>query len=341
MKQVILFLTILSFGLFLMTGCEKNTTSVTNDLPDDQALSLELSKDDGSTLSDYLVDWGIDDGDEDNMYDGFSTFSPSISFPKIMSPINNVVRFGRKIFHRYPRRIVLVRVAPDTILFNIERVLDGRFFIFEKIGGDSTQPDTIVIHRKPLRHTVSRSAIFVRRTPAVAANEVGFRSWKLDKITLSKGYSRPVHTVEIHKITITTSSGDTTTFVNPLHTFLNIPEDIPTFVRGDSVTITALVSNSSDSLVYNPVTGATETVLLHYGISPRHHARRRFQFKGVDPITGYNIYEGSWKIHEPANRPFHAVVDVIDNGTIYDDDAQAYPYNSTTWGCPYRVVLSK
>ena len=341
MKQLILFLTILSFGLFLMTGCEKNTTSVTNDLPDDQALSLELSKDDGSELSDYLVDWGIDDGDENNMYDGFSTFSPSISFPKMMSPINNVVRFGRKIIHRYPRRVVLVRIAPDTILFNIERVLDGRFLIFEKVGGDTTQPDTIVIHRKPMRHTVSRSALFVRRTPAVAANEVGFRSWKLHAITLSKGYSRPVHTVEIHKIAITSSSGDTITYKNPLHTFLEIPQDIPTFVRGDSVTITVLVSNSSDSLVYNPNNGATETVLLHYGISRRHHARKRFHFVGVDPNTGYNIYRGSWKVHEPANRPFHAVVDVIDNGTIYDSDVQTFPYNSTTWGCPYRVVLSK
>nr|NIT55471.1 hypothetical protein [Fodinibius sp.]NIY24055.1 hypothetical protein [Fodinibius sp.] len=84
--------------------------------------------------------------------------------------------------------------------------------------------------------------------------------------------------------------------------------------------------------------GASETVLLHYGRNRYHHARKRFTFMGTDPVTGYNVYEGFWHVGQQPFRVRHAIVDAIDNGTIYDNDKNLYPYNSTTWSAPYRVT---
>ncbi|HFE63041.1 MAG TPA: hypothetical protein ENK14_01335 [Caldithrix sp.] len=341
MKKLIVGLMIAMFGLFLVVGCEKDTGSALSEEQLEQQSEQYAMNSIADDNNEYLIDWGIDDVSEDNMFDGFSTFSPNLTLPKMMAPINNVVRFGRKINNRFRRRVEIVRISPDSLFFKVTRELNGRFVIFEKIGGDSTQPDTFAVYRKPMRHLITRNAIFVKRTNDEDALRNPRRRWKLASISLSKGESRPVPTVEIHKLAIATSSGDTFTYVNPLRTKLEIPGDLPTFLQGETVTVIALVSNSTVNPVPDPVTGATETVLLHFGINRQHHARKRFHFVGIDPTTGYGIYKGQWVVHEPANRPFHAVVDVIDNGTIYDSDTQMYPYNSATWGCPYRVVLSK
>lgn len=347
MKKLFISLIGLAIGLFLIAGCEKNSTPTSNEysnLTDEELVEQSLLNEDDpdfAEVQDYLVDWGIDDGSEDNMYDGFSTFSPGSFLPKVMNPIDNVIRFGRKINRRAPRTVLIRRISEDSILVNLERVLVGRFFIFQMLDSGSTPPDTVVIHTKPLTHRVMRKSIFVRRSSNDELARFPRRRWKLAAVSLGNGMSRPEPTVEIHELNIESSGGTSLTFTNPLETMLSIPGDLPTFAQGEIVTVVALVSNSSSNPVFNPTTGATETVLLHFGLNRFHHARKRFQYMGVDPATGYSIYEGEWTIHEPANRPFHAVVDVIDNGTIYDDDVETYPYNSATWGCPYRVVLSK
>jgi len=155
------------------------------------------------------------------------------------------------------------------------------------------------------------------------------------------GNSRPAPTVEIHQIDISTSSGDFYSFTEPLRTIFSIPDDLPVVAQGEVVTVQVLVSNNSNNPVIDPETGATETLLLHFGLNRLHRARKQFEYMGVDPNTGYNLFKGVWTVHEPAFRPFHAVVDAIDNGTIYDEDELTYPYNSMTWGFPYRVVLTK
>jgi hypothetical protein len=53
---------------------------------------------------------------------------------------------------------------------------------------------------------------------------------------------------------------------------------------------------------------------------------------------GMNVYEGNWVVGQwPGIH--HAVIDIIDNGTIFDDDINTYPYNSTTWSTPYKVSI--
>ncbi len=335
MKRIIWIFTVLFISFALMTGCQKDTSAP---LSDEELAQMSIQEELLNEDNAYLADWGIDDGSEENMYNGFSSFGGQ-AFPKIMDTEDQLVRFGRIIKKRFPRSLLIQHVAPDTFMVTIERVLLGNFVSAFKT--DSSQKDSFLVFRKPLRHVVRRRAIFVKNQNNEEVSEDQRKRWKLTAISLSKGESRPVSTVEIHKIIVVSESGDTLVFNTPMYDFLNIPDDIPTFVQGEHVKVVALVSNSTSNPVVDPETGATETVLLHFGIERYHHGRKQFEYKGIDPETGYAIYEGGWTIHEPANRPFHAVVDVIDNGTIYEGDEQTYPYNSATWGCPYRVVLSK
>jgi hypothetical protein len=336
MKRIIITLLTGLLGLLFLIGCERDTSSAISDQQlEDNAIADILTNEDTED-SDYVMDWGIDDGDEKNMYNGYSTFSGGSPFPKILTPIDSVVRFGRILNRRIPRNLVIRRVSPDTIWVYMERVWGGQFISLEKLDAD-----TFVVHRKQLVHNVKRTAIFTKRIGDQNALRDPRRRWKLSAVSMGFGTSRPAPTVEIHQIDIATSSGDSYTFTDPLQTIFNLPENLPVVAQGEVVTIQVLVSNNSSNPVIDPETGATETLLLHFGLNRFHRARRQFEYKGVDPATGHSLFEGSWTVHEPAFRPFHAIVDAIDNGTIYDDDEQTYPYNSMTWGFPYRVVIEK
>lgn len=334
MKRLIFSSLIAMLSLILVIGCDKNPNSAISE--DELELSaIEESMQDES--NEYLIDWGLDDVDENNMFDGYSDFS----FGKVMIPLNNVVRFGRKIDKKGIRTLILRRISRDSIMAISERVLVGKFVSFDKISNSNTNSDTFGITRKPMKHVVKRKTIFVRKDASIDAAAVKDprRRFRLAEISISEGESRPTNTVQIEQVNIESTSGYSATFSDPLNEFLNVPDELPTLVRGDSVTVIALVSNSTANPVVDS-SGASETLLLHFGISPRHHARKRFAFKGVDPATGYNMYKGVWMVREPARRPYHCVIDAIDNGTIYDDDNEMYPYNSSSWGVPYRVVLT-
>ena len=100
------------------------------------------------------------------------------------------------------------------------------------------------------------------------------------------------------------------------------------------------MKNTTDNPVGFPgIPEQTELVRLH-------HARNRFrklhkinmlQYVGKDD-NGDNVYEGNWIVGE-WRGVYHAVIDVIDNGTIFDDDINTYPYNSTTWSTPYKILM--
>jgi hypothetical protein len=334
MKSLKIYLITIPLALVWMFGCDKTPNSA---LSDEQ---LELSAIEETALdedNEYLLDWGVDDGDEANMYDGFATFD----LGKAMVPINNVVRFGRKIERRYPRTLIIRRISQDSVLVITERILEGKFVIFDQISENNSPSDTIGITRKPLKHSVKRHAIFVRKNSAdlTAVADPRLR-FKLAGISLSRGESRPYNTITIEQIDIRSENGYSGSFDDPYRKIFNIPEDLPKFVRGEVVTVTAYVSNSTPNPVYiHSDPNETETLLLHFGIGPRDRARKRFEFLGSE--NGVNKYQVTWRVREPVRFPYHCVVDAIDNGTIYDNDNETYPYNSTTLGFPYRVLLTE
>lgn len=317
----LVFLALLA--LIFASSCEKNSAVPQED--DETAVTAMAQAED----EDYLFDEGFDDVSEDYMYDGYSSFGKG--FDKITSPIDTVFRFGRKVMER-PRRFItdIRRIGPDSIKVFTAREFAGRFIVIEK--EDDT---TFVRHVKPLRHVVRRCAIYVKRNPD---EEIVRRRWKLASVSLGQGNSLPAQTIQINQISVSSSGGVNVVFSDPLHTMLEIPDDILTFTPGEEVTVQVKLSNSTANPVDPLGNGATETVLLHYGTNRQHHARKHFQYAGVDPLSGDQVYEGTWTVGQEPLRVYHAVVDAIDNGTIYDDDGATYPYNSATWSAPYRVA---
>jgi hypothetical protein len=312
----LIFITILT--VILALSCEKNT-SVAGE--DDESVVTEMAQ---AEDEDYLFDEGINDVSDENMYNGYS------SFGSITSPIDTVFRLGRKMLER-PRRVVtdIRRIGPDSIKVFVGREFVGRFIIIEK-----EDDSTFVRHVKPLRHVVRRCAIYVKRNP----NDQNIRRrWKLASVSLGKGNSLPTGTIQINEVSVSSSGGVSVVYTDPLHTLLEVPDDILFFAPGEEVTVQVKLTNSTPNPVDPLGNGATETVLLHYGTNRHHHARKQFEYVGADPVSGEQVYEGTWTIRQEPFRVYHAVVDAIDNGTIYDDSNSTYPYNSATWSAPYRV----
>lgn len=328
-------------GLLMVNGCQKDTGSALTDEQMEEQSIQDLMTSENIEESDYLADWGIDDGSEDHMFNGYSTFSPGSFLLKVTDFIPDVVRFGRKLNRQIPRTFITERICEDTIIVHMERAWTGQFVIFQKLDSTAGSPDTMIIYRKPLTHLVKRTSILTRRIEDEEAMRDPRRRWKLAAVSLGLGESRPVNTVQIQQVEVNSSAGDFYSFTDPLYTILSIPEDLPAFLPGEIVMVKVWVSNSTTLPVINPADGSTETLLLHFGVNRMHRARKQFEYRGIDPNNGYHVFEGQWMVREPIRRPFHAVIDAIDNGTIYDDDGNTYPYNSTTWGIPYRVVLNK
>ena len=327
---------LLLLALILASGCnsDKNTTMGATETDEGAVEELAASEE-----IDLLYDAMVNDGSEDNMYDGYSTFGGG--FGKVSAPIENVLRFGRR-FEPFPRRAIrdIRRISRDTILVTTHRVFGGAFVIFAK-GDDTGGTDPIVLHRKRINHLVNRKAIFVRNGQSDIVSDVARNGWRLDAVSLGYGQSNPETTIDIHELTISSDHGVNVTFTDPLHTFYNTREELPTFVPNEVVTVRVALDNTTLNPVDPDGTGATERVLLHFGVNREHHARKQLDFVQVDPVTGLHIYEGTWTIHQRPGHAYHAAIDVIDNGTIYDTDVDTYPYNSTVWSTPYRVQESK
>ncbi len=336
MKRLTNLTIVLLLALAMLTNCQKDSDSGVNTIESDEFTIQELAE---SEDEDLLYDLGIDDQDEANMFDGYSSFDGGLG--KITAPIDTILRFGRRIEDRGLRRLDIRRVAPDTFKVFVAREFAGAFVIFEK-GEDSTGTRPIIIHRKRLRHVVKRNAIYVKKERETdSAHDISnrlHRNWKLAAVSMSAGNSVPNHTIQMNEITITSSSGENMVITDPLNNLFYSRDDLPTFVPGDSVTVQVKLSNTTANPVDIEGNGSTEKVLLHFGVNRHHHARKRFHYVGVDPATGDNVYEGGWVIKQRPGRAYHAIIDAIDNGTIHDSNAETFPYNSTTLGTIYRVV---
>ncbi len=331
MKRLMIGLIGIIVVTLFITACDKNVNGVMT-----EEVELEqLINEESSAFEEYLMDDGIDDGSENDLF-AFGTPVFSGYFSKVLEPINNVVRFGRIITDRYARRVVFEQTDahPDTAHLYIERVLKGRFVVMEKFDtNDTTNADTVAIYRKPLTHVVRRRALFTKRGHDDAPRA---RNWRLIAISPGQGNS-PHGTIRIVKVTLIQENGDSLVFDAPLRPLMAVPVGLPRFQRGETVTVRVLVENTTVNPVQNPRTNSTEIVMLHYGRRRGEHHRKLFQFLGTDAATGFNIYQGTWQVQERGRRVYHAIIDVIDSGTIFDSDPEKYPYNSATWSCPYIV----
>ncbi|RMG66945.1 MAG: hypothetical protein D6715_05765 [Calditrichaeota bacterium] len=331
---ILLVIAAVLLAMMGLTGCEKNPEGAVSE-------DVELQSFAQDENVDLLFDEGIDDPDIEGTTAPGTPFAFKNGLGELLSPLNNVVRYGRRIRERFPRTLAIRRIAPDTFKVFLERVLAGNFVVVEKLNSEA---DTFVVHRKPLRHIVRRTAIFVRKaTDRVSDNPSDLERdrrprrgrWMLNAISLLQGNS-PNSTIRIHEVTVTSSGGQSFSFSDPLHTLLEIPGDIPVFAPGEEVVVQVSVENNTP----NPLpdsSGALEQVLIHFNTNRHQHHRKEMRFVGKDPVTNFDLFETTFEVGPQRDAFFHAIVDAIDNGTIFDSDEGTYPYRSTTWAVPYFI----
>lgn len=329
MKKLI-FLSLL-ISLFIIWGCNTDQGPIEDERTlNELALENLVTDIENSEESDYFYS-NLDEESENNFYD-IGNLDPS-SLSKPIIPLR-FGRIARPIIK--DMRIIFDTDTTATVMFRKE--MRGKFVI---LAADTSGQDTTLVYRvrKRLGHEFQRIAHFAKR----GKNTDMRRGWKLINFSMVEGKSYDFNDstfvnpqVDIVKVIIQADS-DETIITDPL-SFFQTKKSVFTFSPGTQVTVTVYVdNNTANPIIFPDGTQSTELVRLH-------HARhRKFRFYGIkffhwigQDDQNNNIYQGSWTIGTRFGV-HHAVIDVIDNGTIFDDDESAYPYKSVTWGTPYLV----
>ena len=301
-------------------ACQNNSTG-TNDTQaaDEQAINDVLNVDE-------LVYDEIGDPSEDAINtDSPSWLGTSESFAK-----NGMrLRYGRIITKREPT-IQVVFDTDTTATAYVSRHLEGRFVSMT----GKMENDTLTLKKfdKPLVHDISRIVKLVKFRNDTTNER---RNWKVSSVSMAEGASSP-NDIAIVSLTIYPENQDSIVVTDPAAYFIN-GVSMLTLPRQTDVTVRVKVKNNTSNPIFFPRdTQATESVRLQYGRNRRgDHAKKPFTFEGKDN-AGNNVYVGNWTVKQFAGYQ-HAVIDVIDNGTILSSDDVNYPYESSTWGMPYRV----
>ncbi len=307
------------FFIFAVS-CQNNATSANDSkTADEEAINEVLNVDD-------LVYDEIGDPDEDAISNDNPTW---LSAGESLAKDGMRLRYGRIVTKREPT-VQIVFDTDTTATAYISRHLEGRFVsVSGKMAGDTL---TLKKFSKPLVHDISRIVKLVKFRDD-ATNER--KNWKVSSVSMAEGASDP-NNISIVSLTIYPENQDSIVVTDPASYIVN-GVTMLTLPRQTKVTVRVKVKNNTANPVFFPRdTHATESVRLQYGRN-RHgdHAKKPFTYEGTD-ASGNNIYVGTWTVKQFAGYQ-HAVIDVIDNGTILSDDADAYPYESSTWGMPYRV----
>jgi len=330
MKRITYLSLILS--LLIIWGCSKDSSPVSDEQAlDELAIQNAIADIEDSEDGDYFYS-NLDDGNENNFPDIYGNSFTTLG--KQIKPL----RFGRLARPIYGDvRIIFTSDTTAKVLFR--KIMRGQF----RILAADTSNDTIMVYpvNKKLGHEFQRIAFFAKR----GEDSEERRGWKLVKFSMgfgesfSKEDSLTTHTdLTITKMIVQTDSIETT-ITDPL-SFFQTKRSVFAFKPGTDVTVTVHVENAlADSLkyIFPEGTQGTELVRLHHARhrNQNYHAISRLEWIGQDQ-NGNNIYRGTWTTGHRFGI-HHAVIDVINNGTILDDDVMLHPYNSVTWGTPYLI----
>jgi hypothetical protein len=321
----ILSVTLISL-LVIIWGCSKDTAPTDSTLNDEDLIMQEILNIEGSADEDYFYA-DMDEESEENFVDSFES-----DFSKPIIPL----RFGRVRLHPMVKNIRIVFTSDTSAEAHFHKVIRGNFV---SLVADTTEEDTLKIYKtiRPMGHEFERIVHFVKRDGR----------WMLQDFSMVLGNSLGIintadseianATVQITKLVVNVDDEEIV-ITDPLDYF-QTRENLFSYPHGTTVKLKVHVNNTTLNPVGFPgIPEQTELVRLHHA---RHRFRRlhkinMFSYAGRDD-DGNNVYEGKWIIGEwPGVH--HAAIDVIDNGTIFDDDINKFPYNSTTWSTPYKVI---
>lgn len=313
--------------LLILWGCSKDTVPTDSALSDEDQIMSAILSIEGNADEDYFYA-DIDEESEDNFIEPFEG-----AFQKPIIPL----RFGRVRLHPLVKNIRIVFTSDTTAEAYFHKTIRGNFV---SLVADKSEADTIKLYRtvRPMGHEFERVVHFVKR---------GDR-WILHDFSMVLGNSLGVVNTADAEIVNTTlriikliiEVDDRSIEIKDPLEYFQTRDNILNFKNGTTVKVKVHINNTTLNPVGFPgIPEQTEFVRLHHA---RHRLRKLHKIKmlgyvGKDDL-GYNVYEGRWVIGE-WQGVHHATIDVIDNGTIFDDDVNKYPYNSTTWSTPYKVMV--
>jgi hypothetical protein len=320
---------IIGLGLLALWGCSEDALEPT--LSDEDAIEQIIEAIEESDEENYFYS-NLDDENENALFKPLGDY--------LLKPIYPI-RFGRIGSRPIIRNIFIDFPTENTATVTFEKVLQGYFVI---LSAYTPEENPVEIYRvnKPMVHEFQRIAHFEKIGDE---NDRPRDRWKLVDFSMAVGRSIEDNESSVAEEALDITylkieyDGNVIEIENPLE-YLQNRENLFTFERGTEVKLTVHVKNElpSDEKVMAPNSDATELVRLHFA---RHrfrrlHGIRRFDFNGT---VGENLneYVGTWTVGDWV-RIHHAAIDVINNGTILDDDVDRYPYRSVTWSTPYRVL---
>jgi len=324
-----IFSLIILLMLITLLGCENSGDPVAANSrsADEQAILSNITEIEASDTADYFYA-DLNEESEDMFMQPGADFLAKPVVP---------LKFGRIGLRPILRDIRVEFTSDTTARVVFYKILHGKFMVV-------TMDTSYVFQRidRKMGHKFKRIAYFAKR----GNNGESLRSrWRMVATSIVEGQSlgvvdssRVETTLEIRKLIIE-NEGNTLEIDDPLN-FIQRKGDLITLTPGSEVIVTAYVKNDAADKIRVPAGEGTELVRLHFG---RHRHWREHDMHGIRHLRwtsqtgdGINIYQGSWTVG-PRFRINHAVIDVIDNGTIFNDDTNTYPYNSVTWGLPYKV----
>lgn len=318
---------ILGLSFITLIGCNTNSVNDEDELTAwEQKNMAEIE-----SVLDADADLNFDALDDENE-DNINSDDPNWLGSESLSKTNDTrIHFGRIRLHPVERSVQIV-FEDDTTKATayVYTKLKG-IFVVRKATIDSNSVEYLRF-QKPMIHEIER----IVHLEKVHDTEFARRNWKIVDISMKNGKS-PDATVEIVGLTVTATGQEPIEILDALDYFMS-GTSMFIFPRLSDVQLRVVVKNSSaNPMVYPEGTQATEIVRLHYGRNRLgNFARKYFTWVGQDD-AGNNIYEGEWTIWQLMGI-HHAVIDVVDNGTVLSSDNDAYPYNSNTWATPYVVT---
>lgn len=284
--------------LLTAAGCSSNPTEVDQDI---SALESLVAAESDFFTADLLSDNGAEDPD---------TPSPAKLLAEIVP-----WRWGRQI-QNVDREIDISIHEPAGEPATAEVTWSAEITgVFHVIDSEAQH------YGKDFIDNAVRYATFQRR----AAVDAAHRGWHMTAISGTEIVSNP-NSVEILEVNMTSTNGIDTTFTDV--STLIPREDLLIFAPHDTVTITVTTGNTDD------------VVMLHYPAwmtthNTRHHARRMLRNNGDGTYTGTWVTRGMvWWGGQLRNPKRHITIDVLSNGTIFDDTE---PYDCNAWGFIYKV----
>jgi hypothetical protein len=327
MKQLSIILSLLLF--LALIGCDLTDSKTSAEAQDESAVVQLLNE------SDYIYT-EVDDGDESTYDVDDPNWDNSMEKATADSTWKRAI-FGRKITHR-ERNIEVVLTSDSTATAYVHWRFEGEFIsLTGELAGDSVSRNRFT---KRLLHNENRIVNLVKINRRFMADSAVYRhrGWKIESISLGDGLSEP-NSINIVELAYQVEGEDRVVITDPLQFFFD-RDNFFILPRNTMVRVQVKVDNQSPNKLEYPMgSGSYENVRLHYGRNRMgHHGKSGFSYDGQDE-NGYQVYSGAWRVAQFIGK-HHAIVDVIDNGTIFNPDSSAY-YNSATWGTPYVVGIPR